>query len=710
MPDSQKQMELDIEILGKLDPSVMATVNQVKTALASMGADARTRNEVMKRAYSQMFDGVNRGAKNMETVHKSVFSNISNMAVRTASKMHESFIDTFKEIGGEVGKGLGFGAGFAIPSLVGAGIERAKEFGGEAIDIRGEREALQTQLENILKSRGQMLMTPQIDTMLRNIEGREVPEKYADLLKATTLLFSSAPEKFATVDQLHKTLTQLADISRTPEAFSLATQAFTRMLAEGKVDAAHLRELAVDTGYNFKGAMADALKVSPEELSDMIKKKTLTGEQSLDALFGAFDKLTGPGGPAYQHAEAQLAGLKGLQARWQGHMEDLQESFGKQMENLMQPVMEEIFKHLTPAELTHAFDQWTPLMKGLGDSIAYLMESIAKGPSSAQIKGIADAISALFGQMIGAKGDMFTKVLGGPGGMEEMTVMATPWRNAIDNVAAGIEKTLASIRSTIQFVADHWRTIQDGMMLASTAWAGTKAYDFAKGLRDMLREVGIMSVQAGVVNVSGPAGAGVAGAVKEAEKVGAGAILPAVATSGAATVAGVAAGFSAMTLGGAIGAAIADRWHIVPFDPERDLWSKIWQQQKEAPVMKAPGLGVPGGGPSAEQQRAYQEAAWWKQPAPAAAAPAMPDLSGKTSAISTSITSIASALSSAPTKASEASGHLDEVASTFAGLPGKASSISGSLNSLVAAINSAVSSATASIHSAAASAAASLAV
>ena len=66
MPDSQKQMSFEIDILGKLDPSVMASINAVKAQLDSMGADARTRNEVLKRAYSQMFDHVGQSAKGME--------------------------------------------------------------------------------------------------------------------------------------------------------------------------------------------------------------------------------------------------------------------------------------------------------------------------------------------------------------------------------------------------------------------------------------------------------------------------------------------------------------------------------------------------------------------------------------------------------------------------------------------------------------------
>ena len=58
-----KEQELDIAIMGRLDPSVMATVNAVKAALKNMGADARTSSEVMKRTYAQMFDGLGDNAE-----------------------------------------------------------------------------------------------------------------------------------------------------------------------------------------------------------------------------------------------------------------------------------------------------------------------------------------------------------------------------------------------------------------------------------------------------------------------------------------------------------------------------------------------------------------------------------------------------------------------------------------------------------------------
>ena len=75
--------------------------------------------------------------------------------------------------------------------------------------------------------------------------------------------------------------------------------------------------------------MANALKVTPEQLSDMPKKHKLSGEQQIGALMEAFNVITGPGGAA----EAQLTGLAGLQSRFIGHWEDFQESFGVQLEN-----------------------------------------------------------------------------------------------------------------------------------------------------------------------------------------------------------------------------------------------------------------------------------------------------------------------------------------------------------------------------------------
>jgi hypothetical protein len=321
-----------------------------------------------------------------------------------------------------------------------------------------------------------------------------------------------------------------------------------------------------------------------------------------------------------------------------------------------------------------------------------------------------------------------------------------------------VEKTLASIRNTIQFVADHWKAIQDGMTIAAAAWGGAKVYDFAKGIRDMLQQVGLMNVQAGVVNVTGglPGGKAVGEAEKLAPAAGEAGAGGALAAVGAAAAPALAVAGGAVLGVNLIYAGLPKIPEAAKYDPEvlAEKRRIAAEAQSRMDVMEAERKAGMGGTESdykaalaALTQARTQLAAEMKKaqaaqaalppgaaptvlpppipmapvpkappptlpPVPMAPPPmaALPDLSGKTAAISNSITSISDALAAAPGKATEASGHLDSVASTFSAMPGKASSISSSLDSLVAAINSAAASAAASIHSAAASAAASMTV
>jgi len=277
-----------------------------------------------------------------------------------AQSAAEKFQSSLKRIG-EIAAGVGAG------ELLAKGFEKAlgfaeriadtvKEFGVHSLEVRADREVLQNQQHAMLASMGRSDMGPELDAMFRNMEGRESSIKYKQLLSTSNLLMSSAPQQFGNVESMHKMLGQLADVSKDSATFDLATHSITRILDEGKVDAQHLNELSVDTGYSFKKAMADALKVTPEELSTMIKKHTISGEKQIEALLGAFDKITGPGGGAYHHALAQIDGLKGLQAQFEGHWEDFEESFGRQLENFIVPIGKKILQYLTPAALTNAFN------------------------------------------------------------------------------------------------------------------------------------------------------------------------------------------------------------------------------------------------------------------------------------------------------------------------------------------------------------------
>jgi hypothetical protein len=691
---------LNIEIMGKLDPSLMATINTVKAKLKELGADARTSNEVLKRTYSQMFDGMGRGAKQAEHNVKGVFHRLQEAGAKAAEHISHSFKHAFHEIGTEVMKGIGFGAGFSIVGNISQGIgsimEGAKEFAHGAVEVHAEREALQSTIHSILSSQGRGGQAAEMDMMFRQFEGQKGPETYQQLSMATTQLLGAAPERFKTVGSVETQLQHLADVSRDATAFSGVTQAYTRILAEGKVDAGHLREMSVDTGFNFKKAMADALKVTPEQLSEMIAKHKLSGEKSIEALMKGMELITGPGGAAYQHAEAQLQGLNGIFKRFEGHFQDFQDSFGMQMENFLRPIANTVLSYLTPSVLTHAFDQFEGLAKGFGQSIAYLVDvfgkDIGKEGNVAKFIKLGDAIKGFFATVFNLGKEPMT-ITSHISPNETGEILNPRWQAKLDELSKTVSEAAEKLAGMINAITANWQTIKDGMLVVATAWAGKKVYDIAKGIRDFLGEIGVMEVRAQVVNIQGGIpGKSEAGEVAKDVAIGTGAraIAAEVASFGLFSLAGAGAGFGGMALGGWAGSQIADRYHIVPYDPERDRWSKIWQDQKEMDQMRASGLGTQGGGPSIEQQRSYDELKLQLgggQP------------QASTDNIKSSFDGAVTNLAPLPDKASEISGHLDSVASTFSGLPGKASEASSAMDSFVAAINAAVAKANASIAS-----------
>ena len=410
----QSVQSLNIEINGRVNPQVLRMISDMEKRLKDFGASTRTQSAVLNRFYSQAFDGANKAA-------------------RTTDKLAES-MKRVAEVAG----------GFSIGEMISSGLEEAahliermadgmKEFAKSSLEVRATREVLQNQQKAMLESMGRGGQFVDIDTMIRNAEGRETMIKYSQLMATSNLLMSSDPARFNTVEKLHKELGQLSDISKDPTTFDAAARALSRIYAEGRVDAQHLRELSVDTGYNFKSAMAKAAGVTPDVLTDMMSgkhgQKKLASQATEDLIQKALDIITGPGGAAFRHAEAQLKGLEGIWSRFLGHWEDFEESFGKQLENFLQPIAEKIFDLLTPAELTHAFDQFEDMMRGLGETVADFVSGIASymdvvgGPDVLRhLQGVGDAFGQIIKHVTGGfdPDTMFSDAeipgMGGPGG------------------------------------------------------------------------------------------------------------------------------------------------------------------------------------------------------------------------------------------------------------------------------------------------------
>jgi hypothetical protein len=712
---------LNIEIMGKLDPSLIATINAVKARLKELGADARTSNEVLKRAYSQMFDGATRSASKFGAESKSTFRRIAEEAEHAAHRISHSFEHTFKELGMEVAKGFGFAGGFGLAELVGGGIENVKEFARGAIETRGDREVLQNQIRTMSESRGHAYLAGDIDTMIRNMEGRETPQTYNQLMEATALLMSSAPKLYDNVGKLHTQLTKLADVSRDPKAFGLVTQAFTRILAEGKVDAQHLNEMSIDTGYNFKQAMASALKVSPEQLSEMMKKHELTGKQAIAALMKSFDIITGPGGAAYRHAEAQLQGLKGIEARFFGHWQDFQESFGMVLEKFLTPVANKVFELLTPAELTHAFDGLQKVAEGWGRSVAYLVGALTQGNPAAKFAALGGEIQSFFNKVFGLPGTAMFKEQhgGGISGTTDLTVLSDEWKTRLDKFAEDIGTWANAMRETTKFMKENWDYIKDGMIVAAGVWGIGKLKGLIPGYPGA----------PGIPGGPGTVGKGIVGEVEEGVLLAEGDAIGIVVAKKILGGIKIALGGGALSSGAlaeamtplraniytAIALMLVELGQNLAADAKAhaiDIVKERREHEKKVPGGTVAGDYGPGYPDSPERRasQAHYYEMWLKMrtgmrsysPAEAYSTPETLQAAPK---IRDQINSAAETLSNLPEKTSSISNSFDSSASIATTWPSKATSISSALDSLVSAINSAAARAVSSINVASANAA-----
>jgi hypothetical protein len=549
---------VDVEIKGELDPSLAKAVNMTDAEFKRLQSAAKTFNSLM----SKMTGGMPREATTAQTAVNSALSKMESRSEQSTRHMRENF-EKIGEAGKKSAEKIQSSLAHAFDSIVEKGLHLSgiggllagiggafagEEFVRGAFEVRAERGVLQNQLRSVTEASHRGFLAPQIDTLIRNMEGRETPVRYKQMLETSTLLLSAAPNRFKDIGSMHKMLGQLADVSRDPEAFSMVSQAFTRILAEGKVDQQHLNEMSVDTGFAFKKAMSDALKVTPEQLSEMIKKHKLGGEKSIDALMKAFDLITGPGGAAYKHGEAQLAGLAGLQSRFIGHWEDFQESFGMQLENFISPIAEKVFALLTPAALTHAFDQMTSFTKSFGSAIGELISKLGAGKAASEIQAIGNALGQMIGKLFGTTnfGAFFKEVQDPISGMHTvMTATGQAWQDMISTKwADNIANALKAIRDTVTFIQSHFDQIKNTLLAVFAAMAAAKLAEV--GAHVLAFASGIFNIGRAVINVAsgGTIGAGNAAAEGAGKAVaeGAGAAGGGSMIAGGLARAGIASG------------------------------------------------------------------------------------------------------------------------------------------------------------------------
>jgi hypothetical protein len=328
------------------------------------------------------------------------FGKLANNAQKSFEKVghsSERMADRVKESLLRIGE---FATGGLLADGIEGLIEKFKEFGKGSFEVRADREVLQNQLHAVLNSQGTGYLQSGIDMMIRRFSDNEAAVKFEPAMEMVSQLLAAAPGRFKDVASIHEKLGQIADLSKDEATFKLAGQAYTRMLAEGRVDATHLREISVDTGFPIRQYMAQALHMSNEQLSEALKKHKLTGEQQLAALDEGLRLVTSQGGPAYGHAGAQMTGLKGIANRFEERWRDFEESFGRGIEEFISPLSERILKAIGPAELTHVFDGINVGLHRFGLALGDLWDKLRDNGAFERLGALSKHIGDLLNQKL----------------------------------------------------------------------------------------------------------------------------------------------------------------------------------------------------------------------------------------------------------------------------------------------------------------------
>jgi len=362
-----KEYTVDLSIHGGVSPDVAKSVGLSMRELGKLNSYIGGMNKLMQKSALTM-NGIVAPTKKLEE------------QMEKANNPARGLSDSFKRIG-EIAAGVFSGEAFLGALEKGLDLvkemgEKIGEFGIGALEKQAAREVLQNQMHAMLSSMGRAGMAGPLADMMRNMEGVETSQNFNQLMGTSTRLLSASPDRFKNVESVHHVLAQLADVSKDSATYDLATASITKMLAEGRVDQQHLREFAVDTGYNLTRPMAEALGMTPEALSEALKKHTISGDKQIDALLKALDIITGPGGPAFGHAEAQLSGLEALYRRFLADWTEFQTSFGSTLEDFIKPLASDILDLFKPSELIHTFDWLKGTMSDLGEDAKALFDAV----------------------------------------------------------------------------------------------------------------------------------------------------------------------------------------------------------------------------------------------------------------------------------------------------------------------------------------------
>jgi len=434
----QRKFKASIEIGGNVDQSLRNTFKQIAQSVKIIETAVVSTNKQFNFVKEQ-FRSFNRDIKSVNTHVGSVnkqfgfvkrnigavikktgslkgqFGSLEHKSVGSVNRISHSF-DRLRHSSNRAGhsihtalsplRGVGSilgGVGGGIGSIVGGigsltGVSTLLAGGFAAFEgarllkfsshVWADRESLQNQMKTILSAQGKGGQAESFFSMIRNLSGNEAPIRFEPAMRAANQLLAADPVKFGSVKAMDWTMHALTDLSRDENSFRLVSQAYSKIQALQKADWRHIFEITNDSGFSILGAMAQIAGISPDQLQHAIAHNKMPKRQSRALLDMAIQKLVGPGGPAFKHAESQMTGWLGILKQTEERFRDLGQATGELIATITGPFIHDLYRGVTPDSLTHIFDPILPQARELGQKLK-------------QFSGVLPAAGSVFKSLFG---------------------------------------------------------------------------------------------------------------------------------------------------------------------------------------------------------------------------------------------------------------------------------------------------------------------
>jgi hypothetical protein len=448
MPDDTKQLYSAIfELSGKLDKSLIGAARDAKTLFKQLDQASGATDKASQKSLDGLrkLSGESRSSLGAARQFGQHWSDAAGKIKNAFEPLHQQLEPVHKLLHG-LGEVTGIGA--AIGAVGGA--FATADVLKEGWSTHAEREQSRMLLDTVLQNKQLGSQVGAFNDMLLRFSSDEAKIDYSTAFESAQMALNSG--KFSGVADVHKFLSEFADLGGTPEQSKLGMMAMSKMFSEGRIEGRHLNELAADLPQ--VAWYSEIAKLKNESVAQFRKQMSQRGATiDSNVLLQILDKVTGPGGALFGHAKAQMEGPAGEQWRLLARWKIILDKVGEIEDKVTTPLISRILGDVDVDKLSHFFDNAVTTSEALGKNIGDTYDLLSRTGRFSETGKIISEIGSDIATAFGIKGT----------------------RSFADTVAAGWDK----LNNTLEWVHDHFTLIAAAIRDAVLAWVGLKVVEIS---------------------------------------------------------------------------------------------------------------------------------------------------------------------------------------------------------------------------------------